>query len=121
LSNTEEIRKSGVRGARSDPGDVVDEVSSICDLSTNIAELGNDTKEECVVLSERLVFEFRVGCRLLSLVGHVGIGDFWNWSEEENDGEEENDTEVDPLSGLKGSLVLIIDVLEDDLGCEGYG
>jgi hypothetical protein len=100
--------------------EVVDEVGCDTDLGTDIRELSKGSPEQGVLLAERLVDVASCSCGHLSLVGHVGVCDFRDGREEEDDGEngdEARDAEVDPLNGLEGATVFA-DVLEDDLGCE---
>jgi hypothetical protein len=40
-----------LRGTRADLTDIVNEVTSICDLSSNVAKLSKDTIKEGVLLS----------------------------------------------------------------------
>ena len=98
--------------------EVVDKVSSHTDLCADVGKLSEDTPEESVLLAERLVNVAGGGGGHLSLVGHVGVGDFRNGCEVEDDSEntdEAGDTKVDILHGLEGATVSA-DVLEDDLG-----
>jgi hypothetical protein len=100
--------------------EVVDEVSSDTDLSTNVGELGKGAPEEGVLLTKWLVDVSSSRGGHLSLVGHVGIGDLRDGSKVEDnseDGDEAGNSEVDPLNGLERFTVFSY-VLEDDLRCE---
>jgi len=61
-------------------GEVVDEVRGNADLSTDVGELGEGSPEKGVLFAEWLVDVAGGGGSHLSLVGHVGIGDFGNRS-----------------------------------------
>lgn len=57
LSTSQKVRTRGVSGSRTDPGDVVDEVSGISYLRTDVAELGENTVEERVLFRQRFVLK----------------------------------------------------------------
>jgi len=70
------------------------------DLGTNVAELSGNSKDELLVLPERLVLESSERCGLLGLESHIGIGDFGDGCEEENYSKKEHkgsNGEVCPL------------------------
>lgn len=118
LSTSKEVCTSGVTGTRSDPGHVIDKVTSICDLSSHITKLCHHAEEKCVLLAEGLVLEVGILGGEGGLLSHIGIGNFREVDEEKDDGEEEDengDAEVYPLDRRQR---FIIDILEDDLGCE---
>lgn len=101
-------------------GEVVDEVGCNTDLGTDVGELGKGSPEKGVLLAERLVDVAGGASGHLGLVSHVGVGDFGNGSEVEDDsedGDESSDTKVDPLHGLEGATIST-DVLEDNLSSE---
>lgn len=99
LSNGVSIRGGG----RGDSGGflgVFDELGGDCDLSTDVTELSGNTEEELVLLAEGLLDVTGQVRALLGLESHIGISDFWDWREEEDDGEEgdeSGDTDVCPL------------------------
>jgi hypothetical protein len=100
--------------------EVVDEVSRNTDLRTDIGELGKCTPEQSVLLAEWLVNVSSSSGGHLSLVGHVGVCNFGNGGEEEDDGEdgdESSDTEIYPLHGFE-RFAIFSNVLEDDLSSE---
>jgi hypothetical protein len=65
-----------MRCSGSDPGDIVDEVPSICDLCTHIAKLSDNAVEEGILLIEWLFLVICISSGLLSLVSYIGVGDF---------------------------------------------
>ena len=78
----------------------MDELRGDTNLSTNVAELSSDTQEELVLLSQGLFDEASKIGGLFGLKSHVGIRDFWNWREEEDNGEEGDEgcnADVSPL------------------------
>lgn len=117
LSNSQKVGTVGGRKRWLSLCDVVDEITSNSDLSTDVAELSSSSPEESILFAERLVNVSSAGGGLLGLLSHVGIGDFGNRREEEDNREEEDeagDAEVDPLYGFERVAVLAVDVLEDN-------
>lgn len=95
---------------------ISNELGSNTDLSTDVAELTSDTEEELVLLAKWLLLVTSQIGALLSLKSHVGICDFWDWREEEDDGkegDEASNTDVCPLD-----LAEILGVLEEHSGGE---
>jgi hypothetical protein len=100
--------------------EVVDEVSRDTDLRADVRELGEGTPEKSVLLAERLVDVSGRGGGHFSLVSHVGVGDFRNGREVEDNSEDADEacnTKVDPLDSLEGTTIST-DVLENDLSSE---
>lgn len=99
-------------------GEEVDEVGSDTDLASDVGELGGGPPEESVLLAHGLVDVAGGTGGHLSLVGHIGVGDLRDGSEEEDDcedGDEACDSKVDVLDSLEG-LAVGADMLEDDVG-----
>jgi hypothetical protein len=97
-------------------GEEVDEERGDTDLSTNVAELSGNTKEEGVLVAEGLVGVSSSRGHHLGLISHVGVGDLRDGSEVENnsqDTDKDGDTKVNPLDRLK-RLAVLTDILEDD-------
>jgi len=119
LCDCELVGTGGGRRARSDFDHVVDEVAGDGDLCSDVAELGRHTPEEGVLLSEGLVGVVGpVFDGLFGLVGHVGVGDFRDGREEEDDGKEKDeggDTQIHPLDGLQRLATWGSDVFEENV------
>lgn len=108
--------------------------SSDANLCTSVAELGERSVEQAVLLPKRL--DIGICMSLRGLECHICIGDFWNWradantlaeltlessrpldSQVEDHSEQEHkasDRQVDPLHVLKRSLV-IAHMVEDSV------
>ena len=79
---------------------ILDELRRNADLGAHVTELGSHAEEELVLLAHGLVDVSRQAGALLGLESHIGVGDFGNGGEEEDDGEQEDesgDAEVSPL------------------------
>jgi len=89
--------------------DVVDEEVCNRDLGAHVAELRGHTPEEDVLLVQWLVLVSSLEVSaLLFTVGHIGVGNFGNGSEVEDNCEEEDEAahrEVGPLYGFQGRAV----------------
>lgn len=114
------VAAGGGGGAGAHEHDVVDEVAGDGDLGADVAELRQHAPEERILPAQRLV---DVAGALIDglggLVGHVGVGDFGDRREEEDDGEEEDkdgDAEINPLDGREGFAAWRADIFEDDVG-----
>ncbi len=69
-------------------------------MGADIAKLGDHAPEEGVLAAEGLVDVAGSRDGQFRLVGHVGVGDFRDWGEEEDDGEkkhEDCDAQINPL------------------------
>lgn len=93
---------------------ILDELRRHPDLGSYVAKLRGDAKEELVLLAHGLVDIAGQTRTLLGLESHVGISDFRDRGEVEDDGQEKNeggDPEVGPLHvGQIGG----VGVLEED-------
>lgn len=93
---------------------VLDELRCNTDLSPDVAELRGDAEEELVLLAHRPVHVAGKARALLRLESHVGIRDFRDRREVEDDSEEKNeggDAEVGPLHI---GQIFGVGVLEED-------
>lgn len=93
---------------------VLDELRCHTDLSTDVAELRGHAEEELVLLAHRPVHVAGQSRALLRLESHVGIGDFRDRREVEDDGEKKDeggDAEVGPLHI---GQIFGVGVLEED-------
>lgn len=93
---------------------VLDELRRHADLGAHVAELSGDAKEELVLASHGLVHVAGESGALFRLQGHVGIGDFRDGREEEDNSEEEDKDGNAKVSPLHVREVLGIRVFEKD-------
>lgn len=84
--------------------------------------MSDNAPEEDILLSEGFIAVIgAVFNGLFGLVGHIGVCDFRNGREEEDDSEEEDEgrnTEIHPLDGLEGRAAGGSDIFEDHVGGE---
>ena len=100
---------------------IADELRCDGHLGADVAELSDDAEEEFVLFAQGLVLVAGQVGALFGLESHVGVGDFGDGREEEDDSEEEDeagDAEVGPLHVAE---VGIADFLEEDAGREERG
>ena len=89
------------RSAGPDKDDVVDKVAGNGDLGADVAELGNYAPKEGVLAAQGLVHVAgALVDGLFGLIRHIGIGDFGDGREKEDDSQQEHkrcDPEIHPL------------------------
>jgi len=88
-------------GSGTDGRDVVDEVSGISALSTDVAELCGNTEEQSVLLGKGLILKGSLGATGCGLSSHISVGNLRNGSKEEDDSEDEDEDSCSLLAVLR--------------------
>ena len=97
---------------------IFDELRSNADLGANVTELSRHAKEEFVLLTHGLVDVSGQAGALLGLERHIGVGDFGNGGEEEDDGEQEDESGDAKVGPLDVGEVFGLGVFEEDARSE---
>lgn len=90
-------------------------------LGANVAELSGDTEHQFILFTHRLIDKTSQASALLCLKSHIGISDFRERTEEEDDSEEEDEGCNSEVCPLDFAQVIWIGVGEEDAGCEERG
>jgi hypothetical protein len=87
-------------------------------LGTNVTELCSNAEKELVLGAEWLLHITGQVRALLGLKRHIGICDFWDWREEEDNGQEEDEGSYAHIGPLHFRQIGGGGVLEEDTGGE---
>ena len=96
---------------------VFDELRGDCDLGADVAELGGYAEEELVLPAKGFVFVAGEIGALFGLEGQVGVGDFGDGREKEDNGEEEDESSDAQVRPLDFGEVVRVGILKEDAGC----